>query len=435
MIKYYIINNASRASKYGVGTYITQLLSCLSSIKDVNVFIIDMFADTDEYSVSVDNANYIHYLIPRIEGIVESDIYCRSAFYYIVQQVNSKSDDDIIFHFNYYQHFQLAMRLKTFNPTCKIFFTVHYLSWCFILNGNLSKFRIFIDKQRNLFRNKMEFNSDYAENEDKLLINKGDELMESYQLECKFMQLADSVIVLSKKTNEIIEKDYHIDGNKLIIIKNGLEDRFCKLKENNFFKKRNRKNSWDSRINVLYVGRLDEIKGVCYLIKAFKILYEKDKSLHLYLIGDGDMGYYLSEAQEICEAVTFTYRLNYLKTEHFYSQATIGVLPSFHEQCSYTAIEMMMNAIPYIGTDSTGLKEMLENTPGNIVHIDEDNFDANSFIRDLSQKMSKLIYNKNYYKESSYLVRQSYLDSYTINQMEEGYKNLINKSIKIHATS
>jgi len=35
-------------------------------------------------------------------------------------------------------------------------------------------------------------------------------------------------------------------------------------------------------------------------------------------------------------------------------------MPSFHEQCSYVAIEMMMHGLPVIGSTTTGLKEMIE---------------------------------------------------------------------------
>ncbi len=41
--------------------------------------------------------------------------------------------------------------------------------------------------------------------------------------------------------------------------------------------------------------------------------------------------------------------------------ADIGIMPSFHEQCSYVAIEMMMHGLPIIGSTSTGLCEMIEN--------------------------------------------------------------------------
>ena len=44
----------------------------------------------------------------------------------------------------------------------------------------------------------------------------------------------------------------------------------------------------------------------------------------------------------------------------FYQISDVGVMASFHEQCSYVAIEMMAYGIPLVGTDTTGLKEMLE---------------------------------------------------------------------------
>ena len=63
---------------------------------------------------------------------------------------------------------------------------------------------------------------------------------------------------------------------------------------------------------------------------------------------------------ECWHRVTFTGHLNPEQLAGFYGRAAVGVLPSFHEQCSYSAIELMRHGIPFVGTDSTGLREMLE---------------------------------------------------------------------------
>ena len=68
------------------------------------------------------------------------------------------------------------------------------------------------------------------------------------------------------------------------------------------------------------------------------------------------------------------------EVDDVYKFAYIGVMPSFHEQCSYTAIEMMRHGIPIVGTDSTGLAEMLDATPQLRVHIDEDSFNERTRI-------------------------------------------------------
>lgn len=50
---------------------------------------------------------------------------------------------------------------------------------------------------------------------------------------------------------------------------------------------------------ILYVGRLNQIKGVYYLINAFRKLLDCLPNVHLLVVGDGDYSAYLSECEGI----------------------------------------------------------------------------------------------------------------------------------------
>lgn len=421
MTQYVIVNNVSRAANYGVGTYLKQLENCLSSVTDLQISMIDMDADTKEYSSMEDESGYTHYLIPRECGLVNYNAYLRNTFYYLAQQIKCEDGDFIIFHFNYFQYYQLAIRLKAYVPSCKIIMAIHYLSWCFAINGNITRFRHYLEdgfdaKEYESGNSKITYDEEVKKEQ-----NLYNDVMESYNNERQFLQLADTVIVLSNRTRNIVEIDYHISPDKITVIHNGLEDT-C---EPSTLLEECRDNSTNKEKNVLFVGRLDNIKGVHYLIKAFKILYEEDHSLHLYLVGDGDFSGHLSEAKGIWDAITITGKTDKNDTELFYKKATVGVLPSFHEQCSYSAIEMMMHGVPLVGTDSTGLGEMLVCTPENIVHIDEESFDTDVFVEDLSNKIKHLLEDCNYRTECSKLVRQEYLKMFSLDMMKTGYCQLL----------
>ena len=419
MIRYFIINNASRASNYGVGTYLKQLLSCLSSLSDVQISMIDMDADTKEYTIKKDESGYTHYIIPRAYGSAKYELYCKSVFYFLAQRIKIQSKDTLIFHFNFYHHYDIATRLKAYFPKSKIVLAVHYLSWCFDLKGNVTKFKNYILRESD-GNGYLTSNNHYRYDEKNgQPYNSYKGTIEAYNTERRFMQLADSVIVLSERTENIIENYYHIGKNKIRVILNGLEEN----EKNDSSNKKAILN--DNKINILFVGRLDEIKGVHYLIKAFKLLYINDPSLHLWLVGDGDFSGHLADAQDVWEAITFTGKTDKTYTEQLYNKAYIGVLPSFHEQCSYTAIEMAMHGIPLVGTDSTGLYEMLKYTPENIVHIDEESFDEDTFVVELSEKIRHLLDDNAYHSQSSQLMRQTYLENYTIDLMQANYIKLI----------
>ena len=48
----------------------------------------------------------------------------------------------------------------------------------------------------------------------------------------------------------------------------------------------------------------------------------------------------------------------------------VGIVPSFVEQCSYTAIEMMCFGLPLIVSDVEGLKEIVPGNCGLKIKVD-----------------------------------------------------------------
>lgn len=138
-MNYYIINNASRAATYGIGTYVRQLTLALMNISSLNLYFIDLFAERKEFTVEKDESGLTHYIIPMNSSNIEDENYCRMAYYLIFPYITGNNSK--IFHFNYFQHYSLALLLKAQNIHNKIFFSTHYLSWCFELNGDVSAFR------------------------------------------------------------------------------------------------------------------------------------------------------------------------------------------------------------------------------------------------------------------------------------------------------
>ena len=408
MIDYYIISNASRAANYGIGTYSGQIVSCLAKDSDININYIEMFANTSEYLKDVDEKGKTHYKIPIVSGNVEDEISCRNAFYYLSQHIKRNAKTTHVFHFNYFQHYYLAVLLKIAFPECRIILTVHYLSWCFDLKGNDTLFRYYISPSNNI-------PDDDGTNR---LIK---DVRSNFELERNFMSLADEVIVLSRATKNIIKNDYHIQKDKLLLVYNGLDisDVSGSMPQGiDSFKDSERK-------YLLYVGRLDEIKGVSYLVKAFNKLSQEDARLHLIIVGDGDFASCLNATNGNWERITFTGKISKEYLEQIYPKITLGILPSFHEQCSYAAIEMMAHGIPMVITDSTGLKEMLEEYPPCIVSINQENFSEEEFVDALYSAIHTLVSDEARLQEVSSLVKRLYQEKYTQSLMSAGYLSLL----------
>lgn len=397
MTNIFIFNNASRAAGYGIGTYIKQLAEGLSVMPETKVSLVEMYADTKEFAISDDKDGIRHYLIPPLHSGMENETYCRVIFYFLARNIDNVGNDKIVFHFNYFQHYPLAVLLKSCFVNSCILMTVHYMNWCFELNGNVKRMKAITAEG-------------YEPTDDK---ERG--VISSYVGEKVFLYLADVVLVLSKRTKDILANNYSVSVDKMRLVYNGIADDTCCDSL-----------SCDSkglRRNILYVGRLDEIKGLKFLISAYEKIVDKYPDTHLVIVGDGDFQPYMEQCRTFHEHVSFLGKMQSGDLDKVYESAYIGVMPSFHEQCSYTAIEMMRHGIPFIGTDSTGLAEMLDATPELRVHIDEDDFNEDVFVSQIASKMDLLLSDVTSCHTASDAVLKQYKERYTLEAMAKGVQD------------
>jgi glycosyltransferase involved in cell wall biosynthesis len=154
------------------------------------------------------------------------------------------------------------------------------------------------------------------------------------------------------------------------LISNGLKDEAVILSEEGKIQLKKQLYFLKKEKIILFVGRLDEIKGLDFLILSFKQIIKKKSNCRLVVIGDGDFYIYLKKSMDYWNKITFIGHLEKEKLYKFYQVADVGVLPSFHEQCSYVAIEMLMFGIPLIVVDTTGGAEsVIDNNTGFVVPV------------------------------------------------------------------
>ena len=402
MKKYFLAKNSSRADSYGIGTYIQQTIYCVKNyMPQYELSIVDLDCDVANFIVRKDNDGVTHYLVPMNKTCNDRILYYRYVLFLLEPYIGNRLD---IFHFNHHQHFDLMRLVKEQIPSCRLVYTVHYLDWCFLLNGNVNQFcRIISEKN-------------YEDDVNRKVLN---DFIKTQII----LALCDNVIVLSKWTYKLLSKYYCISKSKLYLAYNGLFE--TPITDNTLCGDNKRK-------EILYVGRLDNIKGIMYLLKAFKQICAADDNVHLTLVGDGDFGAFLPLCQGVWDRVTFTGKISRTILEHFYRNTTIGVQPSFHEQCSYSAIEMMAHGIPLIATDTTGLAEMMDATPENIVRI-EDDFHPEAFVYELARKIHYLLYNEKLRKKTSIRQFELYQKRYSPDYLKSTYytlNGLFSKEIK-----
>ena len=138
-------------------------------------------------------------------------------------------------------------------------------------------------------------------------IKKEEVLYEEYWNDRKLLQGVDKVICLSQATRSLLIADYQLKSEKTTVIYNGLKDEGRTIAEEER-KKMKQSLSFDAEDSIiLFVGRPDSIKGVDFLIKAFRTkLSDVYPHARLILAGDGSFNTYLKKCSGIRSQITFT---------------------------------------------------------------------------------------------------------------------------------
>ncbi|MGL5619902.1 MAG: glycosyltransferase [Tannerellaceae bacterium] len=337
----YIFYETSKAAAYGIGTYIQEQIKAYAGNSEERLSVVELHSEKEEVCVD-EKAGFTHYFIPTNTERGNMSDYYQGAWYVLCQYIDRMAEDGVIFHLNFHHQYPLVERIRRDFPHSIIQFAIHYQTWCFALNGNLKQFKYIIDLAQA----------------GETLTSFQQEVWSSFLSEKKLFQAVDVVICLSRFTQHLLISLYGIAEEKTRLVYNTLNEEVRllskaekeALKQKYFF-------SPDEKL-ILFVGRLDEMKGLSFLIKAFICLQAVCPNSRLIVVGDGSFQPYLEASKGYWGKIIFTGKLPKEELYTFYQIVDVGVMVSFHEQCSYVALEMLQFQLPLIGTDRTGLKEM-----------------------------------------------------------------------------
>lgn len=138
--------------------------------------------------------------------------------------------------------------------------------------------------------------------------------------------------------------------------------------------------------NLLYVGRIDPIKGLEFLIDALRILKGE---LRLDVIGGPSKRQVSLESIKSYAKglrVNFLGRINHDELSDHYRTAAMVIIPSYYESFGLIALEAMASARPVIGFKDTGLLETVGDKAGILVKRNE---------YELARAVEYLLKNKN----------------------------------------
>ena len=135
----------------------------------------------------------------------------------------------------------------------------------------------------------------------------------------------------------------------------------------------------DGRKIVLFVGRLEERKGIQYLIDAVPEVMRQCPEAHFVVIGDdtvnaaGGQRSVLADLKSslqrsgTSENVTFIPRIPLTQLPAYYRSAEISVVPSLYDNSPYTCLEAMSCGRAVIGTSAGGTPEYIGNDESGLI--------------------------------------------------------------------
>lgn len=161
----------------------------------------------------------------------------------------------------------------------------------------------------------------------------------------------DSITAVSPTATNYVKT---LTNKKIDIVSNGID--LSKYVSDNNHKPNSKKKT------VLYIGRLEKRKGVKYLLEAFKLLSDADKTYRLLIAGDGpdrEKLEFLVEKEKI-KNVTFLGYISEKKKLKLLSEADIFCSPALYgESFGIVLLEAMAKGCVVVAGDNSGYSSVM----------------------------------------------------------------------------
>ncbi|MEY8489002.1 glycosyltransferase [uncultured Parabacteroides sp.] len=344
----FIINEAISSSINGIGTYIKQLVACMS---ETEVRITILMFNSEEEAFCIEEKDGIRYF--NFPGFPDRYIQRHSSVISKILRLYILDSSHNLFLMNYSPGSTLMETVKKYYPLSKQIYVIHDMVWVMSLFGNVDEYVRILSQKEN-----------------KSVIEKYSYLIKAFEEEVKMCKYADKIICLSEDTYELLKKYYPIDKRKLTLIHNFIfrQETICSETDKNRFREKMFLKK-DEKI-LLYVGRVIEQKGIMVYIEAFKEILKKYPACILVIIGAvPNWNHIMEKCYPIITKIHLTGSISRYELKNWYQIADIGILPSYAEQCSYVGLEMMAHKLPVVASDGFGIRCMFNHKNAEIATI------------------------------------------------------------------
>lgn len=167
---------------------------------------------------------------------------------------------------------------------------------------------------------------------------------------------ADKIVVWTEGEADFFAAEMGVSTDKVAVVAPGVDT--------DLFRNTARVSGKPEPKRVLYVGRLDALKGVDLLVEAFSCLIKRGVDAELQIVGGGSADEFrrvlgrISELR-LSDRVKMPGVLPQSELVDVYSSATCIVAPSFHETFGLAVLEAAACGTPAVAADVDGLRSIV----------------------------------------------------------------------------
>ena len=405
-IDVYWIDEHSSSKRNGIGTLRDMLLPRLSEMPGIRLTLISLNADTPDLEWTK-HQGYDEISVPIIAGgnwRIHGDLIWPVLNLYIGDKANN------VFMLNHSPCGDFIRSLKSLYPKSRITFTIHDQGWCTSLLGDSVLLReIIVDNVC----------PDIVSDETAAYVR------DHFKKDLEIYDQVDAVVCLSASTEEVLKDIYGIPGDKLRIIPNGYEPAKRRRLSKSAIRKRLGLRQDEELL--IFVGRPAKYKGIEPLLKALSHLRDSHKNMRCLFTGSvSGFEKFWKDASKVAPNIVCIGQVPHGELQMWYAAADVGIMPSYSEQCSYAALEMMASGLAVVSSDGNGLRDMFkDNRNAMVAHI-ENVTDPDAYSLELASAIGRaLLMTNNQRRRMAAENRRLLCDKFSVSGMINQYYAMI----------
>jgi len=184
----------------------------------------------------------------------------------------------------------------------------------------------------------------------------------------------NKTIAISEAVRSHLVKDFQVKKENIALIHNGVNISWFDKKYTAEEKQEIRREyNLSSKFVVGLIARLSPVKGIKYLISAFKLLIQDGLDAQLLLIGDGpEKQLLIEQAEQLGIKSKVIFAPSVVDTGRSLSVMDVFVLPSVQEGLGISLAEAMAASCPVVASDVGGIYSLVKNNKTGLLVTPED---------------------------------------------------------------